>query len=72
MLRGDIAVWPLEPVTDAARGELLRLPGVTAVESSRMVPVVLVHGHRRQRSEIRGYAPQPELYRIVDADGRQV
>ncbi|EHR72818.1 ABC-type transport system, involved in lipoprotein release, permease component [Burkholderiales bacterium JOSHI_001] len=71
VMRNDLAVWTLEAVPDAARGELLRLPGVTAVESSRFVPVTLVHGHRRERSQIRGYASLPVLYRIIDVDQRE-
>ena len=71
VMRSDVAVWTLEPVSDRGRDELLRLPGVKAVESSRFVPVTLVAGHRRERSEIRGYERLPELYRIVDAEQRQ-
>jgi putative ABC transport system permease protein len=71
VMRNDVAVWTLDTVSDRARLELLHLPGVTAAESSRFVPVTLVHGHRRERTLIRGYAPVPELYRIVDVHGRQ-
>lgn len=70
-MRNDLAVWTLEAVPDRARGELLRLPGVTEVESSRFVPVTLVHGHRRERNQIRGHATLPVLHRIVDVDQRQ-
>jgi putative ABC transport system permease protein len=70
VMRNDVAVWALEPVDHAGAAELARLPGVNAVEATRFVPVTLVHGHRRERSQIRGYADPPELYRIVDADGR--
>ncbi|MBP6854197.1 MAG: FtsX-like permease family protein, partial [Rhodoferax sp.] len=66
VMRNDVAVWALEPVSDRARGELLRLPGVQAAESNRFVSVTLVHGHRRERSQIRGYETLPELYRIID------
>jgi len=66
VMRGDIAVWTLDPVSDRAREELLRLPGVKSAESTRFVPVVLVNGHRRERAEIRGYARSPDLYRIID------
>ncbi|HSM22397.1 MAG TPA: ABC transporter permease, partial [Rubrivivax sp.] len=69
--RNDVAVWTLETVSDGARDELLRLPGVKAAESSRFVAVTLVNGHRRERSQIRGYATVPELYRIIDVDGRE-
>lgn len=70
-MRNDVAVWTLDPVIDASGRELARLRGVTEVESNRYVPVTLVHGHRRERSQLRGYATQPELYRIVDVDRRQ-
>lgn len=69
-LRGDVSVWTAEAVNDSARHELARLPGVTMVESTRFVPVTLVNGHRKERSMIRGYAPRPELYRVIDVDGR--
>lgn len=71
-LRGDVSVWTLEPVDDSARLELSRLPGVTAVESTRLVEVELVHGPRRERALVRGYAPRAELYRVIDVDNRQV
>jgi putative ABC transport system permease protein len=70
-MRSDVSVWMAEPVNDSARHALARLPGVTAVESTRFIGVTLVNGHRRQRSQIRGYAAQPELYRIIDVDGRE-
>jgi putative ABC transport system permease protein len=71
VMRNDVAVWSLEVVPDRAREELLRLPGVTSAESTRFVPVTLVNGHHRERSQIRGYAPRPELYRIVDVQRHQ-
>ncbi|MDP1649753.1 MAG: ABC transporter permease [Rubrivivax sp.] len=71
VMRNDVAVWTLDTVSDRAREELLRLPGVKAAESSRFVPVTLVNGHRRERSQIRGYETVPELYRIIDVRGRQ-
>jgi putative ABC transport system permease protein len=72
VMRYEIALWTLEPVPEAARRELLRVPGVLAAESSRFVPVNLVNGHRRERGLLRGYASVPELYRIVDQDQRVV
>jgi putative ABC transport system permease protein len=71
-LRADVTLWTAEAVDDGVRREVGRLPGVTAVESSRFVPVTFVHGHRRERSMIRGYAARPELYRIVDVDRREM
>ena len=70
-LRGDVSVWTYDPVGDEARFELARLPGVRQVESTRFVQVVLVHGHRRERTLLRGYAPRAELYRVIDMDRRQ-
>jgi putative ABC transport system permease protein len=70
-LRGDVTVWTAEPVDDtAARLALARLPGVRQVESTRFVPVTLSHGHRRERSLIRGYAARPDLYRVIDVAGQ--
>ncbi|WP_284618851.1 ABC transporter permease [Aquabacterium humicola] len=69
-LRGDVTVWTAEPLDDAARLQLARLPGVRAVESTRFVPITLVNGHRRERSMIRGYAARPDLYRVIDVAGR--
>jgi len=71
VMRNDVAVWTLEPVSDRARDELLRLDGVSAAESSRFVSATLVHGHRRERSQIRGYETVPELYRIIDVDQKE-
>jgi putative ABC transport system permease protein len=71
-LRGDISVWTAEPVIDSVRHDLARLPGATSVESSRFVPVAFVNGHRRERSLVRGYAPRPELYRVIDVDRREL
>jgi putative ABC transport system permease protein len=70
-LRGDVTVWMNDPVDDGVRLELARLPGVTMVESTRFLPVSFVHGHRRERSMIRGYAPRAELYRVIDAHPRE-
>lgn len=70
-LRGDVTVWAPEAVDDAVRLELGRLPGVTGVESTRFVPVTFVNGHHRERGLIRGYAPRPEMYRVIDADARE-
>jgi len=70
-LRGDITVWAAEAVDDGARRELLRLPGVRDVETTRFVAVDFVHGHRRERSLIRGHAPRASLFRVIDGEGRQ-
>ncbi|MGZ5214707.1 MAG: ABC transporter permease [Caldimonas sp.] len=71
ILRGDVTVWTAEAVDDGVRRELARLPGVTMVESTRFVPVTFGNGHRHERGMIRGYAARPELYRVVDAEGKE-
>jgi putative ABC transport system permease protein len=70
-MRQQVAVWTIDPVDAGAGRELARLPGVHAVEATRFVDVVLVNGHRRERTQLRGYAPRPELYRIIDVDRHQ-
>lgn len=66
VMRSDVSVWTFEPLAERGRQELLRLPGVKAVESQRLVLVDLVHGHRRERVQIRGYADAAGLQRVVD------
>lgn len=67
-MRSDVAVWLVEPGYDAARLDLARLPAVTQVESTRFVPITLHHGHRSERSLLRGYDGRALLYRVVDAN----
>jgi len=71
-MRSDVQMWLSEPVADAARHELQRLPGVLTVESGRDVAVRFVNGQRSERGSIQGYAEQPQLRRIMDVDGKQV
>ena len=71
-LRGDTTVWMTEPVDETrARLALARLPAVKAVESTRFVSVEMGHAHRRERVLIRGFAPRPDLYRVIDVDNRE-
>lgn len=70
--RGDVQVIAFEPVSSGAIGELLRLPGVQAVEGSRTVAATLVNGHVSQRVQLRGLEPGSQQQRLVDIDGRVV
>ncbi len=70
-MRGDVAVWLVEPGLASASHALARLPGVTQVEANRFVAVTLRHGHRSERSLIRSYPAQPELYRLIDVAHQQ-
>jgi len=70
-LRGDVSLWTADPVDNAVRHELARLPGVTMVEATRFVPVTFVNGHQHERGLIRGYAGRAALYRVIDVDRRE-
>jgi putative ABC transport system permease protein len=70
-MRNDVVLWVAEPVTDAARFEIARLPGAASVESGRDAAVRLINGHRSERGMIQGVTERPELRRILDVDKRQ-
>ena len=72
ILRGDVTLWTAEVTDDSARREVARLPAAKAVESVRFLPVTFVHGHRRERSMIRGYDGRAELYRVIDGERREL
>jgi len=70
-MRSDVIVWMTDAVSDTARHEVARLPGVKTVESGRDVPVRFSNGHVSERGSIQGFARRPELRRIVDVDNRE-
>ncbi len=70
-MRSDVIVWMTEAADNKARHEVARLPGVTAVESGRDVPVRFVNGHLSERGQIRGHTRHAELTRIIDVDNRE-
>ncbi len=69
-MRSDVIVWLTDAADDSARFEMARLPGVTAVESGRDVPVRFVNGHLAERGQIRGLSRRPELTQIIDDRNR--
>ena len=71
-MRADVQLWMLETTVDGAALALARAPGVVRVESIRQVAVRLVHGHRRERTTIRGLDKDAQLNLVVDAWGRSV
>jgi putative ABC transport system permease protein len=71
-MRSDVIVWLTEAADNTARHEIARLPGATAVEPGRDVPVRFFNGHRSERGQIRGLTRRPQLTRIVDTDNREV
>jgi len=70
-MRSDVIVWAAEALNAGASAELARLPGVTATEPGRDVPVRFVNGHRSERGQVRGHTRQAVLTRIIDADNRE-
>ena len=71
-MRADVQLWMLETTVDGAALALARAPGVVRVESIRQVAVRLVHGHRRERTTIRGLDEDSQLNLVVDARGQAV
>src|SRR5690606_37071951 len=69
--RADVHVGFPEPLARDVRRELERLPGVTAVEVQRAIPVRLRAGHRTYRTGITGLEDDATLQRILDADLRE-
>jgi putative ABC transport system permease protein len=70
--RYDAMVTFLEPTSPGALHEVERLPGVTAVEGFRSVPVRLRFGHRSRQAAILGLPAGPRLNRILDSETRPV
>ena len=70
--REDATVTFTERTGRAALFELEAMPGVRAAEPFRSVPVELVHGPRRYRTGIQGYAPDARLHRALDAQLRPI
>ncbi len=66
VLRGDVSLMLAEATPVTVASEVLRLPGVTAVEASRSVGVRLVHGHRHWRGSLQGRTSPAQLQRIID------
>lgn len=67
--REDITVAFLQNVTGAARHDLQRMEGVTRVETYRMAPARLRHGHFSRETAIQGMEPDGQLRRIVTSSG---
>lgn len=65
VLRGDVSVGLIEANPARLLHDMARLPGVTAVEGARSVPVRLINAHHDWRGTLHGKPAQPELHRIV-------
>jgi len=64
--RGDATVAFTEPVTQRARREIARMPGVLYAEGFRVVPVRLRAGPRTYRTAVLGLPEQALLRRLLD------
>lgn len=65
--RDDLAVTFTDPRSLRAIGELKGLPGVLAVEGTRIAPVRLISAHRSYTTAISGFERDGDLRRLVDA-----
>ncbi len=68
--REDVSLNFQENVPDSVRFDLLRLEGVTRVETYRSAPARLRAGHRQEDVGVQSLATDSQLRRIVNADGR--
>lgn len=64
--RSDLTVTFLEPVPGRAVQELLRRPGVLAVEPFRSVPVTLRHGHASYRTALEAWHEDSRMRQLLD------
>jgi putative ABC transport system permease protein len=64
--RSDLSVTFIEPAAGRAVQELLREPGVLAVEPFRNVPVTLRHGHASYRTVLESWPEGSRLRRLLD------
>jgi putative ABC transport system permease protein len=69
--RANVNVGFAEPLDDAVRRELARLPGVWRAEVTRTLPARLVAGHRQYRTALTGLADYADLQRVLDRDLRE-
>jgi putative ABC transport system permease protein len=65
-LRGDIEISLMDPMAASVLHELLRIPGVKAVQGSRAVAVRFVNKNHDHRGSLTGMSPDQGLRQIVD------
>jgi putative ABC transport system permease protein len=68
--RHNVTVGFVEPAAAQAMYELQHLPGVLQVEPMRGVAAEFRFQNRRRRQDILGLTSAPQLFRLVDGDGR--
>jgi putative ABC transport system permease protein len=72
VMREDAAVTFVEPRPDRAVRELAHLPGVTAAEGARVVPVRFRSGHRHRDGIVWGYPQGMQMRTLRDSRARPV
>ena len=70
--RHDASITFHEAIPARAVSSLLHLPGVAEVEVNRSAPVRLVRGQYSRQTSITGLGERRELFRLLDAGGREV
>ncbi len=70
--REDVTLTFREPRSARVRHELMRLPGVLASETFRVVPARLRFEHRRKRVALLGINPDSQLRSLLDSSLRKV
>ena len=68
----DVSVGFAEPRSSEVERDLARLPGVMTTEPMRSVAAKLRHGWREEREAVQGLPADQELYRVYDAEGREL
>jgi putative ABC transport system permease protein len=70
--RSDLSLTFIEPVAGRSVQDLLREPGIFAVEPFRNVPVTIRHGHASYRSVLESWPAESRLRRLLDRNGRTI
>lgn len=70
--RQDVMLTFVEKQSAGALHDVMHLPGVTAAEAFRTVPVRLRHGRYSYRTAVMGLETDPQLFRVLDADQNPV
>ncbi len=68
----DLSVGFAEPRSSEVVRDLARLPGVLTTEPMRAVAARLHAGWRVEREAVQGLPADQELYRVYDAEGREI
>jgi putative ABC transport system permease protein len=70
--RSDLSLTFIEPAAGRSVQDLLREPGIRAVEPFRTVPVTLRHGHASYRTMLESWEAGSRLRRLLARDGKEV